>query len=107
MGEDSVSNHTDDVNDANKEDNSDHNGDKKDKEYYYDNFNGDILFYDSDNHLIIEVCHPSDKVDEEDEDDEDSNIDEDNDEDSDTDEEKDNEKDVSGDEMARGNVGWI
>ncbi len=50
VGEDSVSNHTNDVNDANEKDNSDHNGDEEDNEYYYNNFNGDILFYDSDNH---------------------------------------------------------
>ena len=63
VGEDSVSNHTDDVNNANEEDNLYHNDKEEDNEYYYDNFNGDILFYDSDNHSIIEDFHPSDEVD--------------------------------------------
>ena len=97
VGEDSISNHTDNVNDANEEDDSDHNDDDEENEYYYDDFNGDILFYDSDNHSIIEDFHPSDEVDkedEEDEDNEDSDIDIDNeDEDKEEDEYKDKDQD--------------
>ncbi len=51
VGEDSVSNHSDDVNDANEEDNSD---DEEDNDYYWANFMQDIPCYDSDGHLIIE-----------------------------------------------------
>ncbi len=51
VGEDSVSNHTDDVNDANEEDNLD---DEEDDNYYWANFMQDIPWYDSDGHLIID-----------------------------------------------------
>ncbi len=61
MGEDSVSNHSDDVNDANEEDNSD---EEEDDDHYWANSMQDIPCYDSDGHLIIEDFVPSDQVDE-------------------------------------------